>query len=665
MQYLVHPVVYKSSNRPGSEATKSRCYAIVAVQTGMVAGLQSSGQYLEQQAWATSTRQMFRFIPVASGYVEIEVVETGKVLAVESKNSKLGARIIEQERDGGLYQQFRLMQNTAGLFQITARVSNMALDLANYADGQGAIIYQYMPHGRDNQQWLLSEVVFDRAYEDLSATVYEETGYTGNSQTLGIGSYTLDQLTVANDSIASLQVPAGLRVTLHEHDHFKGNRRFFDESSSNALDLRDQASSIIVEQYVTVFSGVGFAGDSMKMTVGSYIAVQLDNGWIGNDRIKSIKVPPGMLVVAFENDRYQGEHLILLGDEPTLPSGWANRISSLIIKQLGVIVPAHSIRYGGKFNLRTPGRIVIAKEDGTLGSTNIVGLNAATFEIVRSGPTTLRSHVCYGDIVSLRSIYRKYVVAERDGSANANRDHIGEWEKFRIMRAGDSTARSFVCEGDVIALQSVAHGEYLGTTSNGGVRASATSIGDSEKLLVRGYVAPNQDGDGAGAAARTSRTSSASVSACGANVCVTEACIADACGAASCNTATTLTSVCAAAASGIVACAVDVGMVSLGGITACVAAIDGVTVCGADFCGAAVCGAAACAAAVCGAAGCGADACGSAASILSACGANAGGLSMCGADACVLNACGVNLCPVDACAADVCGVDLVPVIPFI
>ena len=38
-----------------------------------------------------------------------------------------------------------------------------------------------------------------------------------------------------------------------------------------------------------------------------------------------------------------------------------------------------------------------------------------------------------GDSISLKSAHNKYVVAESNGDANADRSAIGSWEKFSVQ----------------------------------------------------------------------------------------------------------------------------------------------------------------------------------------------------------------------------------------
>jgi hypothetical protein len=80
------------------------------------------------------------------------------------------------------------------------------------------------------------------------AMIFAQKSYAGNSQIVRLGQYdaALGQLTVGNDAISSLQVPAGLVVRLYEHFHFQG--QFIDiRDNTEDLGVWDaKASSLIV-----------------------------------------------------------------------------------------------------------------------------------------------------------------------------------------------------------------------------------------------------------------------------------------------------------------------------------------------------------------------------------------------------------------------------------
>lgn len=83
-----------------------------------------------------------------------------------------------------------------------------------------------------------------------SATFFFDANFGGRSAALGLGRHTVGALNgVGNDAVSSLRVPAGLKVTLFEHDNFAGRSKVFtSDSSFVGGDFNDLASSIIVEK---------------------------------------------------------------------------------------------------------------------------------------------------------------------------------------------------------------------------------------------------------------------------------------------------------------------------------------------------------------------------------------------------------------------------------
>ena len=76
-----------------------------------------------------------------------------------------------------------------------------------------------------------------------------------------------------------------------------------------------------------------------------------------------------------------------------------------------------------------------------------------------------------GDCVSLRGAHSKYLVAESDGSANANRAAAGPWEKFTLITHPDG----------LVSFRSH-HGKYLVAESDGDLNANRSAIGPWEKF---------------------------------------------------------------------------------------------------------------------------------------------------------------------------------------
>jgi len=78
-------------------------------------------------------------------------------------------------------------------------------------------------------------------------TIYKDANYQGHSQVLAVGRYDLNQIAIGNDTLSSIRIPPGLKVTLWEHSGFGGKSVTFSSDTSyvgNAYN--DWASSIEV-----------------------------------------------------------------------------------------------------------------------------------------------------------------------------------------------------------------------------------------------------------------------------------------------------------------------------------------------------------------------------------------------------------------------------------
>jgi hypothetical protein len=90
-----------------------------------------------------------------------------------------------------------------------------------------------------------------REYSNAPANqviIYDDVSYFGGSQVLEIGSYDWGQF--KNDTISSLRVPGGIKVTVFNEVHFSGSSKTFTgDTSYVGDDFNDKISSIIVERY--------------------------------------------------------------------------------------------------------------------------------------------------------------------------------------------------------------------------------------------------------------------------------------------------------------------------------------------------------------------------------------------------------------------------------
>jgi len=99
-------------------------------------------------------------------------------------------------------------------------------------------------------------------------TLYQHRNFSGASQQLEVGRYDIHALSFGNDQLSSLRVPAGMRVTVWQHQGFRGNRVAYTEDCAQ-VGVDDDASSIEVEQISTGTSGL-LLTDSETLPAGSW-----------------------------------------------------------------------------------------------------------------------------------------------------------------------------------------------------------------------------------------------------------------------------------------------------------------------------------------------------------------------------------------------------------
>ena len=95
-------------------------------------------------------------------------------------------------------------------------------------------------------------------------TFYTGCNFTGVVATLSAGKYNLNQIGLPNDSIQSVSVPKGFKVTLYEHGDFQGGNIVLDGTSAvvqssycglgalskfnTGTNVNKNTSSILIEQ---------------------------------------------------------------------------------------------------------------------------------------------------------------------------------------------------------------------------------------------------------------------------------------------------------------------------------------------------------------------------------------------------------------------------------
>lgn len=162
-------------------------------------------------------------------------------------------------------------------------------------------------------------------------TVYSDSDYRGTSNTLGVGTYATG-FGLKNDSLSSLKIPSGLKVTLCEHHDFGGRRCILVRDTPSLGAANDEATSMIIERVtspsVIVYNDSDFRGWGAEVPVGRQAAIG-----IGNDRASSVIVPQGYRVTLYEHGSFKGRTRELTADAASL-GDFNDRTSSIVVDRL-------------------------------------------------------------------------------------------------------------------------------------------------------------------------------------------------------------------------------------------------------------------------------------------------------------------------------------------
>lgn len=166
---------------------------------------------------------------------------------------------------------------------------------------------------------------------NLQITLYSDAEYKGKSATFGVGRYPTS-IGLGNDSVSSVRIPKGLKVTICEHGSFEGRRCILVRDTPSLGGANDKATSMIVEEdknpCVIVYSDSEFRGWSAEVQPGAQSEVGA-----GNDLISSVIVPPGFRVTLYEDSAFKGRTRELTSDAPNLRD-FNDETSSLIVDRL-------------------------------------------------------------------------------------------------------------------------------------------------------------------------------------------------------------------------------------------------------------------------------------------------------------------------------------------
>ena len=195
---------------------------------------------------------------------------------------------------------------------------------------------------------LFSLVLYAQDY----VTLHDQCNYGGRQYTLVAGTYRTSMMKIANDRLSSIQVPAGMKITIFENDKLGGRSKTYTSSiPCLETEWRNMASSVIVENvyvnqpgygqndYVTFYNDCYNKGYSQSLRPGTYTGSQL-----GSSRynISSLAINGNLRVRAFLNsENMNGASVVYDASQSCVADMYNDKIGSLIIEYKTTTTPAN------------------------------------------------------------------------------------------------------------------------------------------------------------------------------------------------------------------------------------------------------------------------------------------------------------------------------------
>jgi hypothetical protein len=350
--------VYYRSGQPFTlQSRHSNLYLDI---TGQMSA--ADGARTVQQGSTGGPHQHWLLSPT-SGEGEYYIVNDHTGLYLEASGTGQGAAIAQNTASGADTQVWTLIESS-GYHLIKNKGTGLYMDVAGIAYTAGAEVYTWTSTSAANQQWRLAPA-------PTKVYAFSSGGLTGSFQAFGPGRYNLSDLTIGNDTIRSLSVPEGWRVTLYQHSNFGGSTQVLKRDATELGSMSAQVSSLVVEMPpwgATIYNDTNYTGTSLTLMPGRYGS--LSNLGFSNDALSSVKVPSGWRVTLFADYEFSGNATVLTSSAASL--GTVNDTASSIVVEeapLGQVVLYKDYRYEGTSQVLGPGRYDMS----TLTATGAVG----------------------------------------------------------------------------------------------------------------------------------------------------------------------------------------------------------------------------------------------------------------------------------------------------
>ncbi len=173
-------------------------------------------------------------------------------------------------------------------------------------------------------------------------TLHEDCNYGGKQVALQAGTYKDYQMKINNDNLSSMQIPEGMKVTIYEHNSFKGKSKTYSANVSCLEEgWNDMASSIVVENisyqpgfnqnsFIVFYNDCYNKGYSQSLKPGTYSSTAL--GTLLKN-ISSFTIYGNLKVrVYLNNDNASGYSYTFDKSENCLSNLYNDKIRSLVIE---------------------------------------------------------------------------------------------------------------------------------------------------------------------------------------------------------------------------------------------------------------------------------------------------------------------------------------------
>lgn len=166
---------------------------------------------------------------------------------------------------------------------------DMCLDVHYGKTNNSANLVIWPCHDGANQKWTMK----DKLVAQPGIQLYFDCWFQGQSVRKGVGRYNLNDMGLPNDSISSMRIPSGLKITIYQHANFGGISKTYvgptdvqclvnEPMTAWGQNWNDQVSSFIIEVAVPepLKPATGSFGQSCYNCYGN---VNEGNGWMQCD----------------------------------------------------------------------------------------------------------------------------------------------------------------------------------------------------------------------------------------------------------------------------------------------------------------------------------------------------------------------------------------------